>query len=198
MVPFLIHPFLTWYLHTLDKLLLYHLPPSLLTPSVYISSSSLLCFPSERKMVFLEKQCSGRVGIESGTTTSWLSGYNKMWNKESADAVCRQMHCGESSSHGYNPKTGEKVWPISYNCSSNATSLYDCNETRIQNDTFATVNCSGNVRWRSNTQFHLICTLCLLWPLFIRWPLYLCSLSEETMHWCRFAETLYLWDMARI
>ena len=143
------------------------------------------CFSSEHKMVFLDKQCNGEVGIEKGENTFWLSGHNKTWTKEAADAVCRQMHCGEYASHDSNPRGGrsEGVWPKSYNCSSNATSLFECDEEahtgHIQHDTIATVKCKGNVRWYSNTQFHLICALCLLWPLFIMWPFYLGSMSKE-------------------
>lgn len=113
-----------------------------------LSNKPVMITCEGHKMVFLEEQCSGQVGIDNGTGIFWLSGYNKTWNKESADAVCRQMHCGVSSSHGYISKNkGKEVWIESYKCSSNAKSLFECDkEANNQNDTIATVNCSGNIK----------------------------------------------------
>ncbi|XP_073326332.1 scavenger receptor cysteine-rich type 1 protein M160 [Pagrus major] len=104
----------------------------------------------EHKLVFLKGQCSGKVGIEYDGKTFWLSGNNKMWNKKSADAVCRQMHCGNALTHNSknntNPRGDGNVWRESYNCSSDAKSLFECDkEAQNQTEKIATVTCSGKI-----------------------------------------------------
>ncbi|XP_070694977.1 scavenger receptor cysteine-rich type 1 protein M130 [Pempheris klunzingeri] len=107
----------------------------------------------EHKVVFLENACSGKVGIEQGDKTYWLSGSIETWNQKSADAVCQQMECGKADSFdtvsNSSIDTTTAVWDESYNCFSNAKSLFDCTKTTKPSDhnrTIATVTCSGNPR----------------------------------------------------
>ncbi|TDH11092.1 hypothetical protein EPR50_G00080460 [Perca flavescens] len=106
----------------------------------------------EHKVVFLkgDSPCSGMVGIEHGTKTYWLSGSNETWDQNSADTVCRQMHCGSTLNHTSIPSADlmKDVWNVSYSCSSNSTSLLDCENTTLpsnHSDTIATVACSGKL-----------------------------------------------------
>ncbi|TDH11093.1 hypothetical protein EPR50_G00080470, partial [Perca flavescens] len=106
----------------------------------------------EHKVVFLkgDSSCSGMVGIEHGTKTYWLSGSNETWDQNSADTVCRQMHCGSALNHTSIPSADlmKDVWNVSYSCSSNSTSLLDCENTTLpsnHSDTIATVACSGKI-----------------------------------------------------
>ncbi|XP_078110438.1 scavenger receptor cysteine-rich type 1 protein M160 isoform X2 [Sander vitreus] len=106
----------------------------------------------EHKVVFLKgnSSCSGMVGIEHGPKTYWLSGSNETWDQNSADTVCRQMHCGNASNHISisRPDLMKDVWSESYSCSSNSTSLLDCENTTLSSnhsDTIATVICSGKI-----------------------------------------------------
>ena len=110
-------------------------------------------------MIFLEEDsCSGKVGIKTRQQTYWLSGSNATWNQETANTVCREMHCGEALNFtNTQPGPEEKVWGKFYNCSRNERSLFDCGETQNPKDlnfTIATVKCSGNVTLCGN--FHLI------------------------------------------
>lgn len=114
-----------------------------------------LCFLSlpEHKVVFLEggnSPCSGKVGIEHGSKTYWLSGSNKTWNHETANTVCRQTLCGEPSDFTSIPSSGmmKDVWNESYTCSPKTKSLFKCEKATLPSDynaTIATVKCSGNM-----------------------------------------------------
>ncbi|XP_059188425.1 scavenger receptor cysteine-rich type 1 protein M160-like [Centropristis striata] len=103
----------------------------------------------KHKMLFLQGEgaCSGMVGIEQGAKTSWLSG-STAWTQDTANAVCRQKHCGEADTFTSIPNnlTGD-VWTESYSCPSTATSLFDCKQGTKpdQNDTIATVECKGTI-----------------------------------------------------
>ncbi|XP_035863944.1 scavenger receptor cysteine-rich type 1 protein M160-like [Sander lucioperca] len=106
----------------------------------------------EHKVVFLkgDNSCSGLVGIEHGPKTYWLSGSNETWDQNSANTVCRQMHCGNASNHISisRPDLMKDVWNVSYSCLSNSTSLLDCENTTPPSnhgDTIATVTCSGKI-----------------------------------------------------
>ncbi|XP_026189180.1 scavenger receptor cysteine-rich type 1 protein M130 [Mastacembelus armatus] len=105
------------------------------------------------KVVFLtgNDSCSGMVGIEHGTQSYWLSGSNETWNKESANVVCQQLHCGKLVSFTFESadKGQNAVWDQSYNCSSNDKSLFDCETTTASsyhNSSIATVKCSGKIQ----------------------------------------------------
>ncbi|XP_042265863.1 scavenger receptor cysteine-rich type 1 protein M130 isoform X3 [Thunnus maccoyii] len=108
----------------------------------------------KHKVVFLDdphSSCSGKVGIENGNNISWLSGSNVTWNKKSADTVCRQIHCGTAQSFNYirNDVKRNAISKKSYSCSSNNTSLFDCETNTLpsdHNDTIATVICSGEIK----------------------------------------------------
>ncbi|KAG7239878.1 hypothetical protein INR49_030612 [Caranx melampygus] len=97
--------------------------------------------------------CSGMVGIEHDGNTKWLSGSNKTWNQEAANAVCQQRKCGVASSFNVSTDTATadmraNVWDKSYNCSENSKSLFNCTTTTPpsdHNNTIATVNCTGTV-----------------------------------------------------
>lgn len=98
-----------------------------------------------------ETSCSGKVGIEQGDVTFWLSGNETTWNQEAANTVCRQMHCGNASDFGSSPSVDDNIWPESYVCWSNSTSLLDCRtgpQPLGYNHSVASVTCSGNVRKR--------------------------------------------------
>ncbi|XP_010774171.1 scavenger receptor cysteine-rich type 1 protein M130 [Notothenia coriiceps] len=99
-------------------------------------------------MIFLDgDSCSGKVGINNLQQTYWLSGSNVTWNKETANTVCREMHCGRFLNvNNTLPGREEKVWDKLYSCSRNETSLFNCGETQNPKDlnfTIATVKCSG-------------------------------------------------------
>lgn len=101
-------------------------------------------------MVFLSgpDSCSGSVGIEHGSKTYWLSGSNETWNKNTADVVCRQMHCGSASSvfSSINTDVAKEVWDKSLKCSSKAESLFECEAGAAPpgaNGSVASVKCSG-------------------------------------------------------
>ncbi|GLD45659.1 scavenger receptor cysteine-rich type 1 protein M130-like protein [Lates japonicus] len=101
------------------------------------------------KVIFLEgnNSCSGKVVIEHGDTSYWLSGSNNTWNSVSGKIVCQQIHCGKLVSFGTVPVEKERsIWSESYNCSdSTTTSLFECkNESSNASDPIATVTCSGN------------------------------------------------------
>lgn len=138
---------------------------SILTLLIY-----LLLFPSEHKDVFLNgnDSCSGMVGIDSGTKTYWLSGSNETWNRESANAVCQQMNCGTARNVSAIPSEQMKkdIWNVTYSCSNNTTSLFDCEKTSVpskQRNTVATVTCSGKVTKSLQTHTAGFCG-CLLSP----------------------------------
>ncbi|XP_053173316.1 antigen WC1.1 [Scomber japonicus] len=105
----------------------------------------------EHKVAFLEgkKSCSGKVRIEKGDVISWVSGSNETWNNDTANTVCRQMHCGEAQSFNHTPPSNKNKRLIeSYKCSSNTTSLFDCETSPLSSDsnaTIATVTCSGKI-----------------------------------------------------
>lgn len=110
-------------------------------------------------MIFLDgDSCSGKVGIKNLQQKYWLSGSNVTWNKETANTVCQEMHCGGVLNvNNTLPRREEKVWDKFYNCSRNETSLFNCGETQNPKDlnfTIATVKCSGNVTLCGD--FHLI------------------------------------------
>lgn len=93
------------------------------------------------------------VGIEYRNELYWLSGSGDTWNQESANTVCRQLHCGEATNYtAYNRSDIENnwdVWDKSYNCSSNRTALFECESAMLPpnyNATVAMVKCSGNMR----------------------------------------------------
>eukprot|EP00064_Thunnus_orientalis_P002348 superscaffoldBa00000166_g2355 len=119
------------------------------TPSGYFCNDEW-----EHKVVFLDdphSSCSGKVGIENGDNISWLSGSNVTWNNKSADTVCRQIHCGTAQSFNYirNDDKRNAISKKSYSCSSNNTSLFDCETNTLpsdHNDTIATVICSGEIK----------------------------------------------------
>ncbi|XP_041655928.1 scavenger receptor cysteine-rich type 1 protein M130 isoform X1 [Cheilinus undulatus] len=105
----------------------------------------------KHRMVFLDSNnsCSGLVGIEQGTETSYLSGSNNTWTQNVADTVCREMSCGGVSSRDYTSNADEKkkVWDKAYDCSANSSSLFKCNSTTPSSDhnsSIATVTCKGN------------------------------------------------------
>uniref|UniRef100_A0A8C6LBY0 Scavenger receptor cysteine-rich type 1 protein M130-like n=1 Tax=Nothobranchius furzeri TaxID=105023 RepID=A0A8C6LBY0_NOTFU len=103
----------------------------------------------EHKVVLLNGSCSGLVEIEHGDRSYLLSGSNETWNQEAADTVCRQMHCGKALNFSvslHNKK--EPLWGESRRCSSNDTSLFECNAIALppdHNDTVASVTCSGEI-----------------------------------------------------
>ncbi|KAM3616980.1 uncharacterized protein V6R79_000555 [Siganus canaliculatus] len=113
-----------------------------------VKSVAVIC--DNHKVLFLSSSCSGKVGIQSGKKTYWLSGSEETWNNMSANAVCQQMHCGTAREfHAITNTTDMMVWKRSYNCSSDSTSLFDCLITKTPSDynqTIAYVSCSGNVR----------------------------------------------------
>ncbi|XP_040009026.1 antigen WC1.1 [Xiphias gladius] len=106
----------------------------------------------EHRVVFLAggEACSGMVGIEHGNNTYWLSGSDTTWNNESAGAVCRQMNCGGVFNYTSSTRnTHMETWDKAYNCSSDSKSLFECEiKTRssVDNDTIATVFCSGKIK----------------------------------------------------
>ncbi|XP_028265910.1 scavenger receptor cysteine-rich type 1 protein M160 [Parambassis ranga] len=102
----------------------------------------------EHKVVFLNGSCSGIVGIEEGGETYWLSGSNETWNKNTADTVCQQMHCGEAKNHTFIPSGGMMVWDKSYNCSSSGNDLFECDNATLPfdyNTTIAHVICTEKI-----------------------------------------------------
>ncbi|KAM7404253.1 hypothetical protein PAMP_011619 [Pampus punctatissimus] len=106
----------------------------------------------EHKMIFLDNtSCSGSVVIKQGSNTYWLSGSTETWNTVSAEVVCQQMHCGNATSFSYIPSADMRnaVSEKSYNCSSNSTNLFDCENDNLPSDHnafIATVNCSGDIK----------------------------------------------------
>ncbi|KAM9350289.1 scavenger receptor cysteine-rich type 1 protein M130 [Symphorus nematophorus] len=118
-------------------------------PSVGREDKAVSITCEEHKVLFLEGTCSGRVGIEHRDKTYWLSGDdNSGWNKETADTVCRQMHCGRASEWDFiNSTESGDIWKEVYKCSSTSTSLFKC--AKLQSDfsetVHATVKCSGSI-----------------------------------------------------
>nr|XP_043895017.1 scavenger receptor cysteine-rich type 1 protein M160 isoform X2 [Solea senegalensis] len=96
-----------------------------------------------------DNSCSGLVGIESGNATYWLSGSATTWTQESADAVCKQVHCGKAINFSASVAAADvQVWDQSYNCPSDAASLFDCGaaaKSHDHNGTIAAVICSGTI-----------------------------------------------------
>lgn len=122
---------------------------------------------SDNMVVFLHggDSCSGMVGIEHGSNTYWLSGSNETWNRDTANIVCQQKHCGQASNFTQIPNVDQKknVWDKFLNCSSKDESLFDCEQQTPPpgyNNTIANVTCSGNVRhaasWKLNWKLHSI------------------------------------------
>ncbi|XP_058498234.1 scavenger receptor cysteine-rich type 1 protein M160 [Solea solea] len=103
----------------------------------------------DHKVLILNNSCSGSVGIVSGNDIHWLSGSATTWTQESADAVCKQVHCGKALKFSAPNATADvQVWDHSYNCSSDATSLFDCDAAANSHDhkhTIANVTCSGTI-----------------------------------------------------
>uniref|UniRef100_A0A4W6FY21 SRCR domain-containing protein n=1 Tax=Lates calcarifer TaxID=8187 RepID=A0A4W6FY21_LATCA len=103
----------------------------------------------DHKVIFLEgnNSCSGKVVIEHGDTSYWLSGSNNTWNSVSGKIVCQQIHCGNFVNFSTVPAEKERsIWSESYYCSDPTTrSLFECkNESSNASDRIATVTCSGN------------------------------------------------------
>ncbi|XP_037540471.1 scavenger receptor cysteine-rich type 1 protein M130 [Nematolebias whitei] len=103
------------------------------------------------KVIFLNGpgSCSGRVGVEQGDRTFWLSGSNETWDRAAANTVCQQLHCGEAKTFGSEPYSDTDVWKEFYSCSPNDKSLFDCHKTAPppdSNRTIAKVTCTGNVK----------------------------------------------------
>ncbi|XP_014865249.1 PREDICTED: scavenger receptor cysteine-rich type 1 protein M130-like isoform X2 [Poecilia mexicana] len=108
----------------------------------------LIC--NENKLLFLDgpQSCSGDVAIEYKEELYWLSGSNERWNKELANKVCQQMHCGNAKRHNQSsPGVKNRMWNESFSCSSDQKSIFDCNKTQINssNSTIAHVECEGNI-----------------------------------------------------
>uniref|UniRef100_A0A096LS53 SRCR domain-containing protein n=1 Tax=Poecilia formosa TaxID=48698 RepID=A0A096LS53_POEFO len=108
----------------------------------------LIC--NENKLLFLDgpQSCSGDVAIEYKEELYWLSGSNERWNKELANKVCQQMHCGNATRHNQSsPGVKNRMWNESFSCSSDQKSIFDCNKTQINssNSTIAHVECEGNI-----------------------------------------------------
>ncbi|XP_023196450.1 scavenger receptor cysteine-rich type 1 protein M130-like isoform X1 [Xiphophorus maculatus] len=108
----------------------------------------LIC--NENKLLFLDgpQSCSGYVAIEYKENLYWLSGSNETWNKELANKVCQQMHCGNASS--FSPRFSEdknRMWGESFSCSSDHKSIFDCNKKQINsnNSAIAHVKCEGKI-----------------------------------------------------
>ncbi|XP_067384291.1 scavenger receptor cysteine-rich type 1 protein M130 [Channa argus] len=107
---------------------------------------------TEHKMVFLdgENACSGRVGVQQGTNTYWLSGSNETWNQVTANVVCRQMQCGVADNFASieNSDVNNHVVTASL-CSNESQSLLDCLKPDAispdPNGTIASVTCSGKI-----------------------------------------------------
>lgn len=90
--------------------------------------------------------CAGHVRIRHGDKTYRLSGSNSTWNWDSANAVCRQLHCGNASKYSSSPSTKNDVWRISYNCTSDKHSLFHCDNVTLAADhgsSTAHVTCTG-------------------------------------------------------
>lgn len=99
------------------------------------------------------------VGIEHGSNTYWLSGSNGTWNRDTANIVCQQMHCGNVTDFTSISSADKKndVWNTSLNCLPEHKSLFECeneNASPDYNATIASVTCSGNVKhvatWKLN------------------------------------------------
>ncbi|XP_054869240.1 LOW QUALITY PROTEIN: scavenger receptor cysteine-rich type 1 protein M130 [Amphiprion ocellaris] len=104
----------------------------------------------DHKALFLSGSCSGEVGIKNGSKTFWLSDVD--WNQDVANTVCQQMHCGNAVPNTNSTSRADEmeVWSLSYNCSRNETSLFECANTTIpsdvnQNASIASVTCSGEI-----------------------------------------------------
>uniref|UniRef100_A0A096MHZ1 SRCR domain-containing protein n=1 Tax=Poecilia formosa TaxID=48698 RepID=A0A096MHZ1_POEFO len=113
----------------------------------------LIC--NENKLLFLDgpQSCSGDVAIEYKEELYWLSGSNERWNKELANKVCQQMHCGNATRHNQSsPGVKNRMWNESFSCSSDQKSIFDCNKTQINssNSTIAHVECEGSIKPRFN------------------------------------------------
>ncbi|XP_070765856.1 scavenger receptor cysteine-rich type 1 protein M130 [Enoplosus armatus] len=120
-------------------------------PSAEEKAIGIIC--DKHKVVFLKgnSSCSGMVGIEHDNKNYWLSGSKETWDRDSANTVCRQMQCGEASLLDSVPSADmiQDVWRTSYNCSSNTTSLFDCEKNTLlsgNNGTIASVTCSGKIQ----------------------------------------------------
>ncbi|XP_041802231.1 antigen WC1.1 [Chelmon rostratus] len=131
-----------------------HISECTIGDSITVPSETAEITCEEHKVVFLEggnSPCSGKVGIEHGSKTYWLSGSNKTWNHETANTVCRQTLCGEPSDFTSIPSSGmmKDVWNESYTCSPKTKSLFKCEKATLPSDynaKIATVKCSGNIQ----------------------------------------------------
>ncbi|XP_043977257.1 scavenger receptor cysteine-rich type 1 protein M130 isoform X1 [Gambusia affinis] len=108
----------------------------------------LIC--NENKLLFLDgpQSCSGDVTIEYNKELYWLSGSNETWNKELANKVCQQMHCGNASSFSQRgSEDRNRMWNESFSCSSDQKSIFDCNRKQINSNssTIAHVECEGKI-----------------------------------------------------
>ncbi|XP_061590889.1 antigen WC1.1 [Cololabis saira] len=106
----------------------------------------------KHKVLVLSETCSGNVGIWQENRVKWLSGSNDTWNAESANTVCRQMHCGKAVDFTAHPLANDTMeadaGTISYRCPAAEKSLFDCRKMSRPDDanhTMAYVKCSGNI-----------------------------------------------------
>lgn len=98
-----------------------------------------------------KESCTGKVTIGHRDKNYWLSGSNSTWNWNSANAVCQQLHCGKASNYSSIPETSNNIWTKSYNCTPNATSLFNCDnfmQAADHTNSTAIVTCTG----KKNTQ----------------------------------------------
>ncbi|XP_028669334.1 soluble scavenger receptor cysteine-rich domain-containing protein SSC5D-like [Erpetoichthys calabaricus] len=82
--------------------------------------------------------CSGRVEINKGVQ-QWRTVSQKGWNRNAANAVCGEIHCGEAlwTEPSWNVDFGNGDNPtwVSLECGENATELKSCKETMESNYT---------------------------------------------------------------
>ncbi|KAM9751940.1 scavenger receptor cysteine-rich type 1 protein M160 [Menidia menidia] len=104
----------------------------------------LIC--QEHKVLFLNGSCSGAVGVEQGSATYWLSGSNRTWNRDSAEAVCRWARCGGANGFSSEPNAdGKQIWETRQNCSSPLECGGRMEPPANGSQSVAHVTCSGEI-----------------------------------------------------
>lgn len=111
---------------------------------------SILCFPSEIRLVNGSGFCSGRVEVLHNE--EWGTICDNGWGIEEAQVICKGLSCGsalKARSSAWFGKGMGRIWLDEVTCEGTEKSLYDCpsrpwGSTDCNHKNDAGIECAGN------------------------------------------------------